>query len=107
MLELGNDADYGAGSSILDFSRKVEDYFGNSALEERKNSSSMEITFKIPLANVDQFDDIVKQHKAAPLFYSAANDRRTLQLFGWMPSYRTIARYPTHNEVSCTIEELL
>ncbi|API58102.1 hypothetical protein BSL82_01310 [Tardibacter chloracetimidivorans] len=88
---------YGAKTSILDYSRKTADEFGNYTIVERAFSKRAEFKVVVEAAKVDAVHSMLAEYRATPIVYVGTDDYASTWAFGF---YRDFALEVAHRDQS-------
>jgi len=108
VFEIGQ-TQYNTELSIMDYSRKTVDAFGNYEILERAFSKQREYRVWVENDRLNAICQFVTTLRATPVVWIAAEDSvmaPVLVTFGFFKDFRVVIPYPTASEMSLTIEGL-
>lgn len=103
--EIGN-TEYSPSISIIDYSRKEVDDFGNYTIVERNYSKKVTCDMFLSNAYVDEVIRQLSLYRAKPLVWVAAEEFSSLIVYGYYRGFDLVIAYPTHSTCSLEIEGL-
>lgn len=103
-IELGF-THYGAKASIVDYSRKDVDEFGNTTLSKRKYSRRMDVNVRCDNGIVDAVGDILADLRSTlVLWVGAKNQFELLTIYGYYRDFVIDIEYATYSKATLQIE---
>jgi hypothetical protein len=103
--ELGG-AQYGASVGIADYSRKVQDDFGNWSIVERGFSKRGRFDVWMEREQVDPIHRLLSQYRATPVLLVGAEDYTSTYIFGLLKDWNITISYPSHSVMQIEMEGL-
>jgi hypothetical protein len=97
---------YGTGVSILDFSRKDRDTFGNAVLIQRAFAARVQFTGKVFTAQVGSVVSRLAARRALPTVYYASAARRETLAFGFYRDFSITLAAPSVSDFAMEVEGL-
>lgn len=97
---------HGVGVGITDYSRKEFDDYGAVNLLERNYSKRMDVELWIPNGMVDLVTKRLSRIRATPVMWFEDADRQSMIVYGFARDWGLTIAYPTHSEVTLSIEGL-
>lgn len=98
--------EYGASASIIDYSRKDTDTFGNFIIVQRKFSRKITCNLFIDNGFVDEVYRLLSLYRTTPLVWIAAEDLSMMIAYGFYKSFEITIPYPNNSACSLEIEGL-
>jgi hypothetical protein len=99
-------AKYGVGVSLIDFSQKEADDFGNFSILERIYSKRLDVPFLMPAATHDGILRLLEKYRSVPLVWIISNLYSTMISYGFYRDIQLSIPSPSVVECSVTIESL-
>jgi len=99
-------AKYGVGVSLIDFSQKEADDFGNFSILERIYSKRLDVPFLMPAATHDGILRLLEKYRSVPLVWIVSNLYSTMISYGFYRDIQLSIPSPSVVECSVTIESL-
>ena len=103
--ELGSTV-YGATSSIIDYSRKEADAFGNYSFAQRAFSKVGQFKVMVPKASHDSVFSRMAELRATPALYIGTGDYASAWIFGFYRGMEAAIEYPQESVFNFEIEGL-
>lgn len=99
------DTQRGASFTIIDYSKKEEDTFGNFYVLERAFSKEMNAELVMEMAAFDDVNKTLAQYRARPVIWVGTDvNLSSFIIYGFWRSFNTIAAGPIH--ATCSIKVL-
>lgn len=98
--------EYNPSISIIDYSRKEADTFGNYVVVQRTYSKRMSCSLFLDNGYVDEVVRQLSLYRATPLVWVGADDFSSLIVYGFYRSFDVTIPYPTQSACSLEIEGL-
>ena len=99
-------AKYGVGVSLIDFSQKEADDFGNFSILERIYSKRLDVPFLMPASTHDGILRLLEKYRSVPLVWIVSNLYSTMISYGFYRDIQLSIPSPSVVECSVTIESL-
>lgn len=99
-------AQYGASVGITDYSRKVQDDFGEWYIVERGFSKKFRAQMWMEAGRVDFVHRTLSQYRATPVAIIGADDYTSTHVFGLLKDWNIEISYPSHSVMSLEVEGL-
>lgn len=100
------EAQYGASVGIVDFSRKMQDDFGEWYIVERGFSKKFKATLWMDRPRVDYVHKLLSRYRATPVAIIGADDYSSTHVFGLLKDWNIEISYPNHSVMSLEVEGL-
>lgn len=100
---------YGASSSITDYSIKSTDEYGNITLVKRAFAKNMKVSVEVPQADIAKIQKDLQNLRATPLVWYANTDseyEEALVMYGFYKDMSLNIAYPTYSLLELNIEAL-
>lgn len=104
--EFGLGVKRGAKLSLVDYSRKETNDFGDTVLKKRASSRRMSIDMVITGDEVDRAMDFFDDLRATPALWLASKQYDSTTIYGFFKSFEIGIEYPQFSECSIDIEGL-
>lgn len=97
---------YGLQSGFRDYSIKDVDIYGNSSIEQRSFVKTSSAMLFVNNSDVDAVMNVLLDHRATAVVYSATDSYTVSLLFGWVIDVHIEIAYPQHSLISMAMESL-
>lgn len=107
--ELGQ-LSFGAGSGIIDYSRKDVDEFGNTTFVRRDFADEFDGQVLVENSQLNRVKRLLRDLRATPALWIGCDKEKfteTLQVYGWYRQHRIVIAYPSHSLLDIEIEGLI
>jgi len=98
---------YGAKVSIVDYSKKVIDEWGNYSFVEGAFSKTLDAEFFVDNDFVDQLQYVFAEFRAIPALYIGSTLFGSTIIWGKYDKYETVIAYPTQSLVAVELQALI
>jgi len=98
---------WGVRISIMDFSRKERDVFGNTILTVKDYVKTMNADIVLPTNLVDETRRILTQYRATPILWMGSADFTSTIIFGFFRNFALIYSGPDTSHCNLEIEGLI
>jgi hypothetical protein len=97
--------EYGAAIGIIDYSKKVQDVFGRTTIQERRFTRRMSVSLMMEKAVTDGVARKMAELRAKPALYvGARDDYESLTIYGFPRDWSVDITFPTMTSASFEIE---